>query len=55
MTPQEKMKAKLELLGLPFKKIDVYGSQIMVTAYGESVANKWHSILCKFTTSKTAR
>lgn len=52
MTPQQKMKAKLESLGLPYKQIDVYGSQIMVTALGEETANKWHSILSKFTTSK---
>lgn len=52
MTPQQQMKAKLESLGLSYKQIDVYGSQIMVTAWSESAAKKWHSILCKFTTSK---
>jgi len=51
-TPQERMKAKLESLGLPYKEIECYGSQVMITALSESAANKWHSILCKFTTSK---
>lgn len=51
-TPQQRMKAKLESLGLPFKQIDVYGSQIMVKAWSESAANKWHSVLCKFTNSR---
>ena len=52
MSAQEKLKAKLESLGLPYKEIKVYGSQIMVTAWSESAALKWHSILCRFTTSK---
>ncbi len=52
MTTQQKMQAKLESLGLPYKEIKVYGSQIMVTAWSETAANKWHSILCKFTNSR---
>jgi len=52
MTPQEKMKTKLESLGLPYKEIKVYGSQVMITAWSENAADKWHSILRKFTTSK---
>ena len=51
-TPQQRLQAKLESLGLPYKEIKVYGSQIMVTAWGEATANKWHSILSKFTTSR---
>lgn len=52
MTPQQQMQAKLESLGLPYKEIRVYGSQVMITAWSESAAKKWHSVLCRFTTSK---
>ena len=52
MTPQQRMQAKLESLGLPYKEIKVYGSQVMVTAWSEDAANRWHAILCKFTTSR---
>lgn len=45
MTAQEKMQAGLEALGLPFKEIKCYGSQIMVTAISEGTARKWHSVL----------
>jgi hypothetical protein len=51
-TPQQRMKTKLETLGIPFKQIDVFGSQIIVTAWSETAARKWYSVLCKFTTSK---
>jgi len=52
MTPQAKLKAKLESLGLPYKEIKVYGSQVMITAWSESAANKWHGVICKFTNSR---
>lgn len=52
MTPQEQMKAKLTGLGIPYKQIDVFGSQIIVTAWSEAAANKWHSVLRRFTASR---
>lgn len=52
MTPQQQLQSKLESLGLPYKEIKVYGSQVMITAWSETAANRWRSILCKFTTSR---
>lgn len=52
MTIQQRLQTKLESLGLPYKEIKVYGSQVMVTAWSETAAKKWHSVLCRFTTSK---
>ena len=51
-TPQQRMKAKLEGLGLPYKEIKVYGSQVMITVWSETAAKKWHSVICRFTNSK---
>lgn len=51
-TPQQKMKAQLEALGIPFKEIKVYGSQIMITAWSETAAKRWHGVICKFTNSR---
>lgn len=48
MTTQEKMKSKLEQSGIPYKEIKCYGSQIMVTAWCQTSAEKWHSLLSKF-------
>ena len=47
-TPQEKIKTKLESLGLPFKKIDVYGRQIVITTLGKKTIDKWVDVLGKF-------
>lgn len=52
MTIQQQIKSKLELIGLPYKQIDCFGSQIIVTAWSESAAKKWASILAKFATVK---
>lgn len=48
MTPQEKMKTKLEALGIPHKEIKVYGSQIVITARSFDSACQWVQTLSKF-------
>ncbi len=50
MTPQEKMKAKLEGLGLPFREVKCYGSQITVEAWCLESAKRWAAVLGKFST-----
>jgi hypothetical protein len=50
-TAQERMQAKLESLGLPYKTIQCYGAQIMVTAHSEETAKRWRSLLLKFATT----
>lgn len=45
MTKQEKMKALLIKTGIPYKKIEVYGMQIMVTSHCQNTANRWHMLL----------
>lgn len=47
-TPQEKMKARLEALGIPYKEIRVYGGQIVVTCVSVNTATKWASLLGNF-------
>lgn len=48
MTPQQQMKAKLESVGLPFKEINVYGNQIMVTSHCRETAERWAGLLRRF-------
>lgn len=50
MTPQEKMKQKLESLDIPYKAIKCYGSQITVDCIGKQTADKWAMTLSKFVT-----
>jgi len=52
MTIQEKMQAKLEQVGLPYKKINCYGRQIVVTSLCEDTARKWVTVLGKFSKVK---
>lgn len=47
-TPQAKMKARLEEMGIAYKEIEVYGSQIVVTAWSASAAKQWTELLAKF-------
>lgn len=49
-TIQQQLKATLEKSGLPYKRIDCYGSQIVVTAWSEEAGRKWASLLAKFAT-----
>lgn len=51
-TPQEKIKAVLLKSGIPVKEVQVYGSQIMITAWSLDAANKWASVVAKFATVK---
>ncbi len=50
MTVQQRMKAALESLDIPKKEIEVYGSQIVVTAWSESAVKQWASVLARFAT-----
>ena len=50
-TPQTKMAQALKECGLPAKRIEVYGSQVMITAYSEAAARKWFRLLGQFTVS----
>lgn len=49
-TVQEMMKTTLLRSGIPAKGINVYGNQIVVTAWSLTAANKWASLLTKFAT-----
>ena len=50
MTPQEQIQALLKKSGIPAKEIQVYGSQIVITAWSLQAANKWASLIAKFAT-----
>lgn len=45
---QQQMKATLERAGLPYRDIQCYGSQIVVTSTSEAAARKWALLLGKF-------
>lgn len=47
-TPQERMKAKLQALGIAHKNIEVYGRRIVVTSLSLDAANRWAWMLGKF-------
>ena len=47
-TTQQTMTAKLEASGIPFKTINVYGNQIVVTAWSHDAATKWASLAARF-------
>lgn len=51
-TIQQRMQAKLESVGLPYKRIHYNGSQIVVTSWSLETAEKWASVLAKFATFK---
>jgi hypothetical protein len=48
MTIQQQIKAKLAETGLPHKEIQVYGSQIVITAWSRDAAAKWGAVIAKF-------
>lgn len=48
--PQEKIKALLQKSGIPYKEIECYGSQIVVTSWCRDSADKWARLLAKFST-----
>lgn len=47
-TPQDKMRERLESVGIPYRKVDVYGSQIVITSACLETATKWASLLGHF-------
>ena len=49
-TIQQRMRAKLEQAGLPFKAVEVYGRQIVVTAWSHKSALQWNELLGMFCT-----
>lgn len=49
-TTQQKIKAALLKTGLPVKEIEVYGSQIVITAWSVDAANQWAAVVVKFAT-----
>ena len=48
MNQQEQMKANLEAIGLPYREVKVFGSQIIVKSHCEETAKKWANVLSKF-------
>lgn len=49
-SPQDQLKTKLTSLGLPYKDIEVYGGQVVVTSWSAEAARKWAAILSRFAT-----
>lgn len=47
-TTQDKMKAVLAKAGIPAKKIDCYGNQIVITSFSRDAAERWASLLGHF-------
>ena len=52
MNPTQKMKAKLESLGIPFVSLTVTRSTVIVTVEGRESAEHWHGVLSHFVQSK---
>ena len=50
MTIQASMKKTMESAKIPYKEIQVFGSQIIVTVGSIETANKWVSFLSRFAT-----
>lgn len=48
MTAQQQLKEKLEQAGIPFRDIECYGRQIVVTSQCVETANKWARLLAQF-------
>jgi len=42
---RDKMKSKLEQVGLPYKSIDVLGDRIIITCLGQDTLDKWISVI----------
>jgi hypothetical protein len=49
-----KMRAMLESVGLPYKQVQCYGSQIVITSHCRATAERWAMLLAKFATVKRA-
>ena len=47
-TPQQKMHARLSMIGVPFKEIECFGKQIIVTTVSLDSSKKWQQLLRRF-------
>lgn len=47
-TTQDKMKTVLAKAGIPSKKIDCYGNQIVITSFSRDAAERWANLLGHF-------
>ena len=50
LSPQERITALLKETGIPSKCIQVYGSQIVITAWSLNAANQWATVIAKIAT-----
>lgn len=50
----DKIRATLERVGLPYKEIQVYGSQIVITSHCRETAERWAGLVAKFATVRRA-
>ncbi len=55
MSIQEQMKAKLLDSGIPAKQINVYGSQIVITALSRNTIMRWTTLLSRFASIKAVK
>jgi hypothetical protein len=49
-SPQERMTTTLAKAGIPYRGINCYGQQIVVTTKGEATARKWAELLARVAT-----
>ena len=47
-SPQEAMAVKLSEAGIPYKSIECYGTQIVITSHSRETADRWAMLLGKF-------
>ncbi len=48
MSIQAQIRATLERSGIPHKRIECYGRQIMITSWSLEAANKWAALIQQF-------
>jgi len=48
MTTQERMKDRLQRLGIGYREVQVYGSQIVITCISHDTAERWAMTLARF-------
>lgn len=49
-TLQERMKATIEKLDIPHKRIEVYGRQVVITCWSEAAAKRYFMVMRRFCT-----
>ena len=47
MTPQVQLKNRLENIGIPYRRVEVYGQQIVVTCMAAETALRWASLIAQ--------